>query len=113
MTRPAVVVVCALLFAVGVVALALGRAADAGGSDGKRLVFVHVTGRGPTARAWYQGAPPSGVPVQDALDRLASEGCRFVALASGGVPGYVQQGTSAPPPTEGALDASYMILLER
>lgn len=113
MSRPSVVVAFALLFALGVVAVVLGSARDAQGADAKRLAYVHVSGRGSAARAWYQGAPPTGVGVQEALDKFTSDGYRFVAMSAGGVPGVVQQGSAAPAPAEGTLDPVYVILLER
>ena len=36
--------------------------------------YLSVTGDGPQARTWYDGAPPAGVPVQDALDHFAKQG---------------------------------------
>jgi len=38
------------------------------------IVYVSVTGEGPAARAWYDGAPSPGLPVQEALSRFAKQG---------------------------------------
>lgn len=38
------------------------------------LRYLAVSGDGATARTWYDGAPPAGVPVQDALDFFAKDG---------------------------------------
>ena len=69
--------------------------------------------RGATARAWYQGAPPSGTPVQDALDKFTADGYQFAAIATGGLPGQVVSGGSSMNPGDAALDAAFVILLQR
>ena len=38
------------------------------------IVYLFVTGEGPSAKAWFKDAPSTGLPVQDALDRFAKEG---------------------------------------
>ena len=44
------------------------------------VLFLSVTGEGPTAKAWYDEAPPAGVALQDALDKFAAEGYRVVKV---------------------------------
>ena len=44
------------------------------------IIYLSVTSEGPTAKAWYDGAPSPGVPVQDALDKFGKEGYRVVAV---------------------------------
>lgn len=43
--------------------------------------YLAVNGDGPSARTWYDGAPPAGVPVQDALDHFAKQGYRVVEVS--------------------------------
>lgn len=38
------------------------------------IVYLFVTGEGPSAKAWFKDAPSTGLPVQDALDRFSKEG---------------------------------------
>jgi hypothetical protein len=56
------------------------RPSAAGPGDAKHTVFLHLSGEGPSAKAWYRGAPPTGVPVQDALDTFSEQGYRVVAV---------------------------------
>lgn len=115
MSRPLWLVLAALVLAAGAVGFAFSKAATADGPAAqKRLAYLYVSGRGPTARAWYQGAPPSGTPVQDALDKFTAEGYRYAAIASGGLPSQLV--TSASPGLsqgDPALDASFLILLTK
>ena len=92
------------LVAIGVFVLVGGRATTEAG-DPKTpkidIAYVSVTGEGQIARAWYEGAPSPGVPVQDALDYFAKEGYRVVRL------------TDALRQTAKPDDGSFAILLER
>jgi hypothetical protein len=54
--------------------LVIDRLPGARAEDEPHIVFLNITGEGPTAKAWYRGAPPAGVAVQDALDKFSSEG---------------------------------------
>jgi len=38
------------------------------------IAYMSITGEGPNAKAWYKGAPPAGVLVQEALDRFSADG---------------------------------------
>ncbi len=40
------------------------------------IVYLFVTGEGPSSKAWFKDAPSTGLPVQDALDRFAKDGYR-------------------------------------
>lgn len=66
--------------------------AGADGAKPHETQFLSITGEGPTAKAWYEGAQPSGVPLQQALDKFNKEGFRVVAVTephpSGGS-GYI------------------------
>ncbi len=66
--------------------------ADADGPKPQATKFLSITGEGPTAKAWYEGAQPSGVPLQQALERFNKDGFRVVAVTephpSGGS-GYI------------------------
>lgn len=44
------------------------------------IAYVFVSNEGPTAKAWYDGAPSPGVPVQDALDTFAKKGYRVARV---------------------------------
>lgn len=44
------------------------------------IQFLYATGEGSTAKAWYDGAPSPGVPVQDALDTFAKQGFKVVSM---------------------------------
>ena len=43
--------------------------------------FLNITGVGPTATAWFEGAPPTGAPVQDALDKFSKLGYRVKTVS--------------------------------
>ncbi len=66
--------------------------ASADGDKPQNTQFLSISGEGPTAKAWYEGAQPSGVPLQRALDKFNKEGYKIVALTephpSGGS-GYI------------------------
>jgi len=70
------------LLGVAVVVLAVmvlaGRPADsqAGPAAKVDIVYLFVTGEGPSAKAWFRDAPSTGMAVQDALDRFAKDGYR-------------------------------------
>jgi hypothetical protein len=108
MKRSRVLAVVAAIAVVGVVALALGRRASADGPSDRRVAFLYVTGRGPQAKAWYDGAPGSGVLVQQALDAFSKQGFHFAAISSSGSPALAQ-----PAAPENGPIADYVILLER
>lgn len=57
------------------VALLLFVQAPSSAQEGaKSIVYLSVRGEGPNANAWYQGAPPAGIPIQDALSEFAGKG---------------------------------------
>ncbi len=69
--------------AVLVLALVLvaGRQQESHAAGGKvDIVYISVVDEGPTARAWYDGAPSPGVPVQDALNKFAKEGYKVAEI---------------------------------
>ena len=43
-------------------------------------IYINVSGEAAAAKAWYDGAPPSGVSLQDALDKFNAEGFRIVKV---------------------------------
>lgn len=69
-----------VLLAFAVLLVLRERPSAASPGDVKHAVFLHVSGEGPSAKAWYRGAPPTGVPVQDALDTFSEQGYRVVAV---------------------------------
>jgi len=114
MSRSRLAILGSILAAVAVLAIAWSRGADAEPhAASHRIVYLYVSGRGAQAKAWYDGGPPSGVQVQQALDTFAGQGFRYVALGSSGMPSQVSVGATLVTPAEGALEASYVILLER
>jgi hypothetical protein len=112
MSRARLAILASLLVAVGVLAIAWSRGADAEPNVSHRIVYLYVSGRGASAGLVRQG-PPSGVQVQQALDTFAGQGFKLVSMASSGVPSVVTVGGVAPSGTDGAGEASYVILLER
>ena len=70
------------LLGIAVVVLALvvvaGRPADTEAAPTGKvdIVYLFVTGEGPSAKAWFKDAPSTGMNIQDALDRFAKEGYR-------------------------------------
>ena len=104
-SRTIVVVIAAL--AVAIVGFAAGRGAHADSSD-RRIAFLYVSGHGAQAKAWYDGAPPTGVLVQSALDSFTRQGFKYAGISSSGSPALSQ----ANAPDSGPV-ADYVILLER
>ncbi len=104
-TRVAAVLILVVATVAG--GLVFGRGARADGAD-RRVVFLYVSGRGPQAKAWYDGAPPSGVAVQAALDTFSKAGFKFAALTASGSPALAQ-----PTNPESGPIADYVILLDR
>ena len=91
------------VLAIGVVVL-LGSRTTSEAKDrpgGVDIAYVLVFGDGPISRAWYDGAPSPGVPVQDALDHFSQEGYHVVRTSD------ALRQTNAP------NDTSFAILLER
>ncbi len=56
------------------------RADDGAASKTVELRYISIIGDGPNARAWYNGAPPTGTAVQDALDTFAEQGFRVAEV---------------------------------
>ena len=53
---------------------------DADEKESVDIIYLHVSGEGPNAKAWYDGAPSPGVPVQDALDSFAKQGYKVARM---------------------------------
>jgi hypothetical protein len=87
------------------------RAAD----PAKENVYLHVSGYGPNAKAWYKGAPPAGTPVQDALDHFNSRGFRVSHTTDITLPSFTlvvnQSGTEQRIPTD--FDPFYVVFMEK
>jgi hypothetical protein len=103
----------AFLALLGGGALVVTQRSAAGEGQPYRLVYVSVSGEGPNAKAWYDGAPPSGTPVQAALDRFTQDGFRYVGSVSTGRGGQPVVVTSAAASPESNREANLVILLER
>jgi hypothetical protein len=98
----------AIVLALAVALVALSRPAASAEPAGHTM-YVSITGDGPAAKAWYAGASPVGVAVQDALTALANQGYRVKALVAGERPFVVTQGAAPSIP----LERTYVLLLER
>lgn len=110
--RTSVLLAMALLLALGVGLLVLPAARPALASEEPGIVYLSVTGQGPSAKAWFKGSPPSGMPVQDALDKYAAMGFRVSQLTSSQRPVVVvvtAEGAQSPT----MLEESYVLVLER
>jgi hypothetical protein len=80
------------------------------------IVYVHVSGEGPQAKAWYDGGPPQGTLVQTVLNHFAAQGYRFAAIGSSGTASLTQVVGGPTPPS--VADANvrepfFALLLER
>lgn len=114
MSGSRLVLLGSLLVAATVLVIAWSRGADAEPpGTSHRIVYLYVSGRGAQAKAWYDGGAPQGVQVQQALDNFAAQGFRYVAISSSGMPSVVTVGGAPAPGSEGTLEATYVILLER
>jgi hypothetical protein len=102
-----------LLLLVGGAAVLLSRptAAEEGPYE---LRYLGISGDGSNAKAWYEGAPPSGARIQEALDRFAKEGFRFAALTPTWRQAQlnVSTATSAPPPAT-IPEPTFVMILEK
>jgi len=93
-------VAAVLAGALGALLLSPGTPTQADG-EATSIRFLSVTGESSTTKAWYDGAPPSGSQLQEALDRFATKGYRVV-------------GVTEPHPSTAASGAYvWNILLER
>lgn len=79
MTAPIWLALGALLAALVFVASRPGEA-EAEPAPSVVTRFLSVTGEGPTAKAWYEGAQPSGIPLQRALEKFNTDGFRVVTV---------------------------------
>lgn len=101
------------LLALGAAAtLVLARPGRAEDKTAYELRFIALTGEGSTTKAWFEGAPATGVRAQEALDRFTQEGFRFVSLTPAWRQGVVNVSSSAPS-TSAPSDAVFVLLLER
>ena len=116
MTRSQPLFLLAFLLAILAVAFTFGRSTLADGAGPHRIVAIYVTGHGPQARAWYDGAPPQGVPVQAALDTFAKDGFRTVSVQNGNFFGNANPNTGGLPSAgglDGNQDSRMVFVLER
>ena len=116
MSRPLLpaLTLCALV-AVALVALTrTGKAAD----EPYGLRYIALSGEGSATKAWFDGAPPTGTRVQEALDRFAKEGYRYAGLQSTYRQGQVQanvftQSDSSTPLVSSTPEPTFVLILER
>ena len=71
-----------VVFVAAVVAVVVATGAPTRADDNEIIhtVYISVTGRGPNAKSWYKGAPPAGIPVQDAFDHFSEKGYHVVEV---------------------------------
>ncbi len=79
------------------------RSTNAEERGARSIIHLSVSGEGSQTKAYYDGAPPAGTPLQDALTKFANEGYIVAAV---GDPYPDSRGTS------GTL-YTWNILLER
>ena len=115
MSHPHSKLAVGLIAVVAVVALAvLSVPSHAEDEKATHTVYLNVTGVGPNALAWYQGAPPAGVPVQKALDTFSEQGYRVVEVRP-----YQRPVVTVVTPDQGIVqeaserDEYFIILLEK
>jgi hypothetical protein len=78
------------------------------------LRYVSITGDGSTAKAWFEGAPPSGTKVQEALDRFTREGYRLGTFSPAWRQPQISVNTGTTVPGTSALqDSVYVLFLEK
>jgi hypothetical protein len=109
MNRSRVLVAVAALVAVGAAAFSFGRGAAADGAT-QKIAYLFVSGKGPSAKAWYDGGPPAGVQVQAALNVFSGQGFKVTAISSSGQPPITPTGG---PTSADGQGADFVILLER
>lgn len=113
-TFPALATLAALglLAALGVSLLASHGTAQAE-DERYGLRFISISGDGSNAKAWFEGAPASGMRVQEALDRFAREGYRYAGMQPSWRASQVQVSSGSSPTSSTQGDATFVLLLER
>lgn len=104
--HPTVPILLGLLAGAAVLLLAATTPGEAEEADKREIVYIAITGQGPTAKAWYRGAPPTGEEVQPAFDRFGARGFRVTHVAASN-PTTVLQNQSA----IDNLDEQYFIVV--
>jgi len=106
------------LCAVAAVALvALTRTGKAAGEP-YSLRFIALSGEGSATKAWFEGAPPAGTRVQEALDRFAKEGFHYVGMQPTFRQSQIQSNVftapgSSAPSTPTTPEPTFVLILER
>ena len=77
------------------------------------LRFVSLTGEGSATKAWFEGAPPSGMEVQEALDRFVQQGFRLASQAPAWRGTDVTVSSGGPPGTTTTAEPAWVLFLER
>ena len=78
-TAPLALLVAVLAGALVSLFVLPARSSDAD-DKGRSIIHISVVGEGTQTKAYYEGAPPAGSPLQDALDKYASEGYSVSAI---------------------------------
>lgn len=113
-TIPTLVTLAALgLLAVLGVSLLASRGTAQAEEERTGLRFISISGDGSNAKAWFEGAPASGMRVQEALDRFAREGYRFAGLQPSWRAAQVQVSSGSSPSSSSLADPSFVLVLER
>ena len=104
-----VLVLCALT------ALAVVAFTRRGSAEGEAygLRFISISGDGSSTKAWFEGAPPTGTRVQEALDRFAKEGFRFAGLQPAFRQSQVQVTSTSSSSLPSTPEPAYVLILEK
>ena len=77
------------------------------------LRFLSISGESSTTKAWYEGAPPSGVKVQEALDKFTQLGFRLAGQAPAWRQSQVTVTASTSPGSTTSADPAWILFLEK
>lgn len=114
MSRRHVPLLLSLLVLFAAALFVVGTPSHAEEGEDNHIIYLSVTGEGPNAKAWYDGAPPAGVAVQTALDHFSSLGYHVVEVRP-----YQRPIVTVVVPDQGVMqepsirDEFFIILLEK
>ena len=89
MTRTNVSLWVGLVVLAGALVAAWPRTTSAEGTPTVSLRYLSVSGEGATAKAWFDGAPTTGMRVQEALDKFAALGFHVAHVTPAARPSVV------------------------
>jgi hypothetical protein len=104
----------ALLVVAGILVAAWPSTTGAAEERTVALRYLSVSGDGPTAKVWFDGAPSAGMRVQEALDRFAKDGFRVAHVTPAARPSVVVVDAGAGSPKDvTAGEQFYVMILEK